>query len=62
MLAAAPLKRTTPTAIAARMMTETIVWFAWHRREDRDASLYDDDQARKTVVELLCNAFTADDQ
>jgi AcrR family transcriptional regulator len=49
-------------AIAARMMTETIVWFAWHRREDRDASLYDDDQARKTVVELLCNAFTADDQ
>jgi AcrR family transcriptional regulator len=49
-------------AIAARMMTETIVWFAWHRREDRDASLYDDDRARKTVVELLCNAFTAEDR
>ena len=25
-------------------MTEAIVWFAWHRREDRDARLYDDER------------------
>jgi AcrR family transcriptional regulator len=49
-------------AVAARMMTETIVWFAWHRREDRDAALYEDERARTTIVELLCNAFTAPDR
>jgi AcrR family transcriptional regulator len=53
--------RSLPDAgVAARMMTETIVWFAWHRREDRDAKVYDDAIARATVVELLCNAFAAD--
>jgi AcrR family transcriptional regulator len=55
--------RTLPdAAVAARMMTETIVWFAWHRREDRDAALYDDERARTTIVELLCYAFTAPDR
>jgi AcrR family transcriptional regulator len=49
-------------AVAARMMTEAIVWFAWHRREDRDARKYDDDRARATVVELLGNAFVAPDR
>jgi AcrR family transcriptional regulator len=51
------LQVTTDTAVAARMMTETITWFAWHRHEDRDADLYDDERARATIVELLCNAF-----
>ena len=32
------------TTVAARIVTEAIVWFAWHRREDRDATLYDDDR------------------
>lgn len=50
--------RTVPdAAVAARMMTETITWFAWHRHEDRDAGLYNDERARATVIELLCNAL-----
>jgi AcrR family transcriptional regulator len=49
--------RTLPDAtVAARVMTETITWFAWHRHEDRDAGLYDDERVRATVIELLCNA------
>jgi AcrR family transcriptional regulator len=48
---------TTDTAVAARLMTETITWFAWHRREDRDAGVYDDERVRATVIELLCAAF-----
>lgn len=51
------LRTTTDTAVAARMLLETITWFAWHRREDRDAKVYDDERARTTVVELLCAAF-----
>jgi AcrR family transcriptional regulator len=49
-------------AVAARMMTETVVWFAWHRREDRDAALYDDELARATIVELLCHTFIPGDR
>ncbi len=48
------------TAVCARMMTEAIVWFAWHRREDRDAKTYDDAVARTTIVEMLGNAFIPD--
>ncbi len=51
------LRATADTAVAARMLLETITWFAWHRREDRDAKVYDDERARTTIVELLCDAF-----
>jgi AcrR family transcriptional regulator len=51
------LRATTDAAVAARMLLETITWFAWHRREDRDAGLYNDERARTTIVELLCDAF-----
>ncbi len=44
-------------AVAARIVTEAITWFAWHRREDRDARLYDDEAARRTVIEFVCNAL-----
>ncbi len=47
----------TDASIAARMIVETITWFAWHRRDDRDADAYDDERARTTIVELLGNAF-----
>jgi AcrR family transcriptional regulator len=47
------------SAITARLVTEAIVWFAWHRREDRDASLYDDDVARRSVVTFVCDALVA---
>jgi len=43
--------------VAARIVTETIVWFAWHRREDRDAALYDDERARRTVIQFVCCAL-----
>jgi AcrR family transcriptional regulator len=50
--------RTTPdAAVAARIVTEVITWFAWHRREDRDAGAYDDEQARRTVVAFLSDAL-----
>lgn len=45
------------TTVAARIVTEAIVWFAWHRREDRDATLYDDDRARRTVIEFVCHTL-----
>jgi hypothetical protein len=51
------LRQMPDTAIAARLVTETITWFAWHRREGRDAHLYDDDAARKTVTEFVCAAL-----
>jgi AcrR family transcriptional regulator len=40
-------------AVTARVITETIAWFAWKRHEGRDAQLYDEDTARATVVEFV---------
>jgi len=42
---------------AARVVSETITWFAWHRHEGRDAHTYDDDVARKTVVAFIAAAL-----
>jgi AcrR family transcriptional regulator len=44
-------------SVTARLVSEAVSWFAWHRREGRDADLYDDDTARRTVVEFLCAAL-----
>src|ERR1700688_192462 len=50
--------RTMPdAAVAARLVTEAITWFAWHRREDRDARSYDDEAARRTVIDCVCHAL-----
>jgi AcrR family transcriptional regulator len=43
--------------VAARVVTESVAWFAWHRREDRDSARYDDQIARRTVVEFACAAL-----
>jgi AcrR family transcriptional regulator len=43
--------------VAARIITEAITWFAWHRREDRDAALYDDDTVLPTIVEFVSDAL-----
>jgi AcrR family transcriptional regulator len=43
--------------VAARIITESVAWFAWHRREDRDSALYDDQTARRTVIEFACAAL-----
>jgi AcrR family transcriptional regulator len=42
---------------AARVVSETITWFAWHRREGRDAHTYDDEAARETVVAFIAAAL-----
>src|ERR1700739_2016098 len=44
-------------AVAAQIVTETIPWLAWKRQESRDASRFDDDVARTTVVEFICKAL-----
>ncbi|HVC71863.1 MAG TPA: helix-turn-helix domain-containing protein [Acidimicrobiales bacterium] len=51
------LRTMTDATVAARIVTESITWFAWHRREDRDARFYDDEAARRTVIEFVCHAL-----
>jgi AcrR family transcriptional regulator len=55
--------RVTPDAILAnRIVSETIVWFAWHRREDRDRAVYDDQAARAGVVQFIVDAMVPSDE
>ena len=55
---ASGLLRAMPDAtVAARVVIESVSWFAWHRREGRDASLYDDQTVRRTVIEFSCAAL-----
>jgi len=44
-------------AVTARLVSETITWFAWKRREGRDARVYDDETVKQTVVEFVCDAL-----
>ena len=44
-------------AVASQIITESVAWFAWKRFEGRDATRFDDDLARRTVVEFICNAL-----
>jgi len=46
--------------IAARFLTESIAWFAQHRKRDPSAAMFDDQQARSVVRELLLAAFVPD--
>ena len=48
------------TAVAARIISESIVWFTWKRREGRDPLLYDDDVVKRTVVEFICAALVGE--
>jgi AcrR family transcriptional regulator len=43
--------------VAARVVTESVSWFAYHRHRGRDAALYDDQTARRTVIEFVCAAL-----
>jgi AcrR family transcriptional regulator len=45
------------TALTARVITESIAWFAWKRHQGRDAAAYDDKDARATVVEFVCSSL-----
>lgn len=44
-------------AAACQIITEAVAYFAWKRFEGRDAGRFDDDSARRTVVEFACNAL-----
>jgi len=56
-MAAGRLRPMTDPEVAARLVTESLSWFAWHRREGRDANLYDDAAGKRTVVEFICAAL-----
>jgi AcrR family transcriptional regulator len=44
-------------ATAARLILETVTWFARHRYGAPDSAMIRDDVARETVVHVLVNAF-----
>jgi AcrR family transcriptional regulator len=44
-------------AIAARLVIESVAWFAWHRRGDPAPQPMDDALARETVIALLARAL-----
>lgn len=44
-------------ATAARLVLETITWFARHRLGDADSAMIDDATARETTVDLLVHAL-----
>jgi AcrR family transcriptional regulator len=51
--------RTTPdAAVTARVIIESVTWFAWKRHQGRDAHTYDDEVARQTVIDFVCAALT----
>jgi hypothetical protein len=43
--------------LAARFFTESITWFAWHRKADAGSAMVDDDKAHPAIRELLCATF-----
>jgi AcrR family transcriptional regulator len=55
---AAGLLRPMPDAeVAARIVTESLSWFGWHRHDGRDAALYEDETVRRTLTEFICAAL-----
>jgi AcrR family transcriptional regulator len=53
------LRDTVDTTVAARWLIETVTWFAWKRRGDRDAALYDDEPTLAAITNLMCDALIA---
>lgn len=56
------LRPTPDFPTAARAIGELATWFAWHRHEGRDAPLYDDQTARRTVIEFTCAALVPENK
>jgi AcrR family transcriptional regulator len=56
-MAAGLLRPMPDSEVAARMVTESLAWFGWHRHEGRDSALYEDETVRQTVVEFICAAL-----
>jgi AcrR family transcriptional regulator len=53
----ATLRQVTDVAVAARMIVETVVFWAVHRRWDPHPQKFDDSAVRETVISLLVDAF-----
>ena len=51
------LRRTPDSTLTARIVDESTTWFAWKRHEGRDARRFDDELARKSVVDFVCSAL-----
>jgi len=60
--AAGELRPLADPEIAALFLSESIAWFAQHRRRDPNAALIDDQRARASVRQLLLAAFVPDRQ
>ena len=43
--------------VTARLIIESVVWFAWKRHQGRDARTYDDEAARRGVLDFVCAAL-----
>jgi AcrR family transcriptional regulator len=51
------MRKATDVTVAARLIVETVVFWAVHRRWDPHPQKFDDSAARETVIALLTDAF-----
>ena len=51
------LRATPDAAVTARLIIESVTWFAWKRRQGRDAHTYDDELVRRSVLDFVCAAL-----
>ncbi|MFN8544287.1 MAG: helix-turn-helix domain-containing protein [Candidatus Binatia bacterium] len=51
------LRRTPHPGATARLIFESVVWFARHRHEDPDTATIDDDAARETVIDFVVGSL-----
>jgi AcrR family transcriptional regulator len=51
------LRDTSDAALAARIIDESVTWFAWKRHEGRDARKFDDELTRRSVIDFVCSAM-----
>lgn len=58
--AAGELRPLPDPEVAAYFLTESVAWFAQHRKRHPDAAMIDDRQARNAGRELLLAAFLAE--
>jgi AcrR family transcriptional regulator len=58
---AGQLRRTPDAAATARLVLETVTWFARHRFSDPDGAAIPDDVAEQTVVDMVVHALAPTD-
>jgi AcrR family transcriptional regulator len=51
------LRATPDAAVTARLIIESVTWFAWKRRQGRDARTYNDELVRRSVLDFVCAAL-----